>query len=143
MKNFFFSTLTLLFMLGIMQTGEAKMMEVQGDIVVTPGLGKSRVNLQSLQGDFKLVELSEQALGCSYGVFWIIPEFHAGEGSESYRVIDVLDCLDQTDARDLMVCPEIYAPVCGSDKGQPVTFGNMCELEFNRAQLIDKGECDR
>jgi len=143
MKNFFFSTLTLLFMLGIMQTGEAKLLEVQGDIVLRSGVDMSRASLMSNQGEFRLIELSEQAMGCSYGVFWIMPDFHAHSGTESYRVIEVLECLDTTDVRDLMICPEIYAPVCGSDRGMPVTFGNMCELEFNRADLLEKGECDR
>lgn len=140
MKNFFFSSLTLLFMLGIIQTGEAKLLEVQGDIVLKSASTTGQASLQSNDGDFKLVNLNEQELGCAHGVFWLMPEF-AGNSEETYRVVEVVQCLDQTDVRDIMVCNEMYAPVCGLERGQPVTFGNLCELEFNRAEFIENGEC--
>ena len=40
-------------------------------------------------------------------------------------------------------CPLFYSPVCGIVDGQPVTFGNDCELNRSGARKILAGSCDR
>jgi fibro-slime domain-containing protein len=42
-----------------------------------------------------------------------------------------------------VACTLEYMPVCGkTDDGKFETFGNMCNLEVEKAKLIHKGECD-
>jgi len=51
------------------------------------------------------------------------------EGDEDTAEVERGDCM----------CPEIYAPVCGSDDK---TYDNECELECAGAKLKDKGPCE-
>jgi len=42
-----------------------------------------------------------------------------------------------------MICPMIYAPVCGMINGAPQTFGNTCELANAKARKLFLGTCDQ
>ena len=98
------------------------------------------------------VELDIDAPSCFDGVYKIV----------SGKLVDILFCRDKgsmaqnfknevnSDSSEKSFfdtkanfCPLFYSPVCGLVDGQPVTFGNDCELSRSGARKILAGSCER
>ena len=92
-------------------------------------------------GEEKLVELPEINLqSCGEGIYLAQKD----EDGVIY-IVDTIRCifpLLPVKEENKIICPEVYAPVCGmTPDGSIQTFSNACYLGASEAKLLAAGEC--
>lgn len=138
--------LTLLFLLGLMgQAKAAVQSEISGDLIITR-TAETPLKME-IRGLFKTLTLTNVHTSyntCLNGVY-IVEENQDIIGT--YTLVAVVDCdleiYDQSQLyqRRNLLCPEVYAPVCGNLAGSKEIFSNLCDLNSAGAEFIDYGSC--
>jgi hypothetical protein len=94
------------------------------------------MNLLTDAGNFKIVSFDHKIQTCEHGIFEIVNNFHP---EDTYSLIEIYDCNNEKE--EVVYCPEIYMPICGSLNQESKTFGNFCELSTSGAKFLYAGDC--
>lgn len=82
--------------------------------------------------------------GCTYGRYVVVNNIVP---VDTYTLLEMIECLDDTLSGelkdDMLLCPEIWMPVCGQVMLEKRTFGNLCEMKSAEASFKHMGECHK
>ena len=117
--------------------------EVEGTLVVKE-LKNSPIEMNIItdEGVIKLTNIHTPYInGCTYGTFVVVNNLV----DDNYTLLEMIECLDdliqgQT-KDDILICPEIWMPVCAVFEKDQQTFGNICEMKAVKAQFKKMGTC--
>ncbi|MFG1499195.1 hypothetical protein ABMA70_03225 [Halobacteriovorax sp. XZX-3] len=135
---------SIIFLAVLAMNVSAKEIILNGDLIDSQSFrGRIfKVIITEQNEEIELVNEYFEAQSCEDGQFALK---QAGLGK--YKLEAVLNCKNWVDEpRQLNVCPEIFAPVCGAISGIDgdafISFPNSCELYRAKAIYVNEGRCE-
>ncbi len=152
-------SMTLLVLLACTNSFANVAFNIEGELII---LDKMNSPLEiSITTEDKVYEITNVHLNytsCEEGEYVIVQNMFP---LDTYLLLDVINCIPKADnfelnQKSLMICPEIYMPVCGQPKmpkcedqrvciqvmPKPQIFGNFCELKVSDASPLPMEMCD-